>query len=51
MAETGLPAFTKGGQKGEEIWCTILEKAYAKLYENYTFIEAGKIPLALADMT
>jgi len=28
----------------------ILEKAYAKLYTSYSFIEAGKIPLALADM-
>ena len=29
----------------------ILEKAYAKLYGNYNYIEAGKVQYALSDMT
>jgi hypothetical protein len=28
----------------------VLEKAYAKLYGSYQFIEAGKVQYALADM-
>lgn len=34
--------FVKGGN-GEELWPMVLEKAYAKMYGNYNYIEAGKV--------
>ena len=33
-----------------EMWPAILEKGYAKLYSSYSFIEAGKVQIALADL-
>ena len=50
LREDGLPVFARGGVAGKELMVVILEKAYAKLYSSYSFIESGKIPLALADM-
>jgi len=47
----GLPIFSKGGKDGLELWPCILEKGYAKLYSSYSFIEAGKVQMAIADMT
>ena len=47
----GMPAFTKGGADGLEMWPAILEKGYAKLYSSYSFIEAGKVQMSLADLT
>ena len=35
----------------KEVFCNILEKAYAKLYGGYNNIVGGKVALALADMT
>lgn len=43
IKEDGYPALTRGGKEGKEMWPCILEKAYAKFYGNYSFIEAGKI--------
>lgn len=34
-----------------EIWCQVLEKAYAKLYGSYVNIDAGFVSYALADLT
>lgn len=42
--------FVKGGA-GDELWPMVLEKAYAKMYGNYNYIEAGKVHSALSDMT
>jgi len=36
-------AFVSGGDKGDELWPLVLEKAYAKLYGSYANIEAGKV--------
>lgn len=33
------------------MWPAILEKGYAKMYGSYSFIEAGKVQMALADLT
>lgn len=51
VRDDGTPAFCRGGPKGLELWPAILEKGYAKMYSSYSFIEAGKIQIALADMT
>ncbi len=50
IKDNGQPSLTRGGPDGLEMWPCVLEKAYAKFYGNYSFIEAGKIQMALADM-
>ena len=35
----------------KEVWPIILEKAYAKLYGSFKFIEGGHIDEALSDIT
>jgi hypothetical protein len=35
----------------KEVWPIILEKAYAKLYGSFKFIEGGLIDEALSDIT
>lgn len=35
----------------KELFCNIIEKAYAKLYGGYNKIVGGKVALALADLT
>ena len=44
-------AFVKGNEEGNELWPMVLEKAYAKMYGTYNYIEAGKVQYALSDMT
>jgi hypothetical protein len=34
--------FVKGGN-GDELWPMVLEKAYAKMYGSFNYIEAGKV--------
>lgn len=36
-------AFASGGDDGKELWPMVLEKAYAKMYSSYSYIEAGKV--------
>lgn len=50
MTVAGKPLYAAGGPDGNEIWICMIEKGYAKLYGNYSNIQAGQIPLALADL-
>lgn len=47
---SGKPAFASSTQVNE-LWVSIIEKAFAKMYHNYESIEAGFTDQALADLT
>ena len=57
IIDTLFPVNTEGkwafasSEQNDEMWPTILEKAYAKLYSSYEAIIGGRVHYALSDLT
>jgi hypothetical protein len=49
-ADGSTPLFASSKREGE-LWISLLEKAYAKLYGSYAAIEGGHVDEALLDLT